>query len=145
MSNLTKIKRLFAEAWLREPKNPFAAAMSICGGDASVAMQMSQAFVHDAEVSKLKTELIAQRGEEAFLPSKAEMFGEVWHRAKESQRDDDFVKLAKLAADIRGFLNKEVANQTNIVNNRVLVLPAPKSEDDWEKGCIEQQQALVNK
>lgn len=146
------LKVMFADAWLRNPNNAFEAALSIVKGDPSKALRISSSWIYDDEVLQLKLELVEKFGEEYFLPSKSEMLQDIYSRAKKTPLDEDYVKLMKLAADMRGMLSdKSTVNiSTNITQNKVMVVPtfvdsSGKLLDDnaWEKSLIEQQQRLV--
>ena len=145
-------KVAFAEQWLRNPHNSFEAAMKVCRGRTVEALQMAQAWMYDDQVLQLKDELVAKYGEEHFLPSKAEMLHSIYRRSNDpATANEDFVKLMKLAADMRGMLqDKTSVAINNITNNKVMMVPvfvdsAGKiaSDDSWEQSLIEQQQRLV--
>lgn len=145
-------KIAFAEQWLRNPHNTFEAAMQVCQGRTLEALQMSQAWMFDSEVLQLKEELVAKYGEEHFLPSKSDMLHSIYRRANQDHTaNEDFVKLMKLAADMRGMLQEKTAVAiNNITNNKVMMVPVfvdasgkVASDDSWEQSLIAQQQRLV--
>lgn len=144
-----ELKKAFAKALLFNPNNPFQAAKSVTEGDVQAAMGLSTHLVYDKEVLEFKKELIEERGADAFLPTKADMFSEVWRRANNTEDNDQFVKLAHLACDIRGFKEapaRVIVNNTNneISVNKVLVIPMREGSDaNWEKQLMAQQQALI--
>ena len=59
-------KKLFAEAWLKNPNDPYKAAMSCTDNNAPLAMEILNDWVYDSEVSAYKRQLLAERGHEAF-------------------------------------------------------------------------------
>lgn len=147
-----ELKTLFANAWLKTPRNPFEAANSICNGNGSQAVHMATMWVYDAEVLDIKKQLLTEHGEEYFLPSKVEMLHDILDRARTTHADDDFVKLMKLAADMRGMLSDKTSINVNnnVVNNKVMMVPVfmnskgnVADDSEWERGLIEQQQRLV--
>jgi hypothetical protein len=147
-----QLKLAFAEAWLRNPRNAYAAALTITKKDTFAAMQIADKWVWDDDVAKFKAELIDEYGEEHFLPTKCEMIRDVLDRAETAYLDDSYVKLMKLAADMRGFIEKPglTINNNTQTNNRVMIVPVGKLNDDgtvdaqdWERKAIEQQQALI--
>lgn len=147
-----QLKMAFAEAWLRNPRNAYAAALTLTGKDTFAAMQIADKWVLDAEVKHFKEQLIDEHGEEHFLPSKSEMIRDVLYRAESSPVDDSYVKLMKLAADMRGFIEKPglTINNNTQTNNRVMVVPVGRLNDDgtidsheWEQRAVEQQHVLT--
>lgn len=146
-----KIKQAFAYEWLKEPKEPFKAAMKLTKGNSSAAIQLTDALVHDDEVAAFKKELIEQYGEAHFLPSKFEMVRDCIDRGKAAICDDSFQKIYKLAADMMGFVEKPgVTINNNMTSNKVMLIPAPQlngngsiNQDDWQQRAIEQQQKIT--
>lgn len=148
-----RLKLAFAEAWLFEPRNAFGAALKITKGNSQAALAISSNWIHDDEVLAMKAALIVERGEEAFLPSKAEMVHEVIHRARETTYNDEFAKLMKLAADMRGFIEKPgvtVNNNTSVTTNKIMAIPMfvnaqgqKLTDDEWENSLIEQQSQIT--
>lgn len=148
----TEIKTKFAEAWLRSPDNAYAAALKVCKGDSLLALRMSQAWVNDLEVDQIKEELVARHGEDYFLPSRASMIHDILGRAKVCGFDDDYVKLMRLAADMRGFVEKPgVTITNNVTTNKVMVVPMRVGSNgqsidsyEWERQLVEQQNTLIS-
>lgn len=147
-----ELKIKFADAWLRNPNNAFEAALTVTKGEPSKALCMSSDWIYDNEVLQLKAELVEKYGEEYFLPSKAAMLQDIYTRARKTPQNDDYVKLMKLAADMRGMLSDKsnVNINTTITQNKVMIVPtfvdsAGKLLDDnaWEQKLIQQQQRLV--
>lgn len=151
MTDEQRLKRKFAEAWLRNPTNAYAAALSVTKNDTFLAIRLADAWVWDDEVVAIKEELIAEHGEEHFLPTKCQMVRQVLERAKYAS-EDGFHKMMKLAADMRGFIEKPglTINNNTQTNNRVMLIPMGKMTeqgtvdmDSWEQSAIEQQQSLI--
>lgn len=152
MSTVSDLKRKFAERCLFNPNNKYVAALECTNGNPQEAMRILETWLYDDEVKAYETELLAERGEEAFLPSKANMIQGLLNRlANPGCTDDDYVKLMKLAADMRGFIEKPgVTVNNNITTNKVMNIPVfigsngqPASMDEWEQQLITQQQTLV--
>lgn len=152
MTNEQRLKLAFAEAWLRNPKNAYAAAMQVTRNDCFTALQIADNWIWDSEVLQFKEALLDEHGEEHFLPSKFEMIRDVLDRADRCLNDDSYVKHMKLAADMRGFIEKPgvTINNNTQTNNRVMLIPVGQLNDDgtvnaldWEKKAIQQQQDLV--
>jgi len=147
-----QLKLKFAEAWLRNPNNAFAAALSIAKNNSFIAMKMVDNWIFDDEVENFKSQLLDEYGEEHFLPSKSQMVREIYDRATASIDDDSYGRLMKLAAEMRGMIEKPglTINNNHQTNNRVMVIPVGRlmengqvDADDWEHTAITQQQALT--
>ena len=153
MTDEQKLKLKFADAWLRNPNNAYAAALSITKNNSFLAVRICDHWLFDDEVAAFKDALIEEHGEDHFLPSKYQMVHDVYTRATNSHSDDSFAKLMKLAADMRGFIEKQNVNisTTNVTtNNRVMLIPVGKltengtvDADYWEQGAIAQQNVLT--
>jgi hypothetical protein len=157
MSQITNpesiLKKAFAEAWLHNPTNAFAAALEITGNDPAAALEISSAWSHDPEVKRLKAELIEQHGQEAFLPTKHEILHDIYSRARTCPHNDDYVKMMRLAADMRGQIEKPgitINNNNSVTTNKVMQVPVfinntgyPVDDDEWEQRLIENQEALT--
>lgn len=151
MTDEQKLKLKFAEAWLRNPNNAYAAALFVTKNDSFAAIKICDAWIFDDEVDRMKRQLIEEHGEEHFLPTKCEMIRDVYDRAQACYVDDSYVKLMKLAADMRGFIEKPGVTINNTqTNNRVMVIPVGRLNDNgtvdadhWEQTAIGQQQALT--
>lgn len=147
-----QLKKAFAAAWLRNPKNPYAAALTLTKGDTFLAMSMSKQWIFDDEVEQFKQQLIDEKGEEAFLPTRCELIREVVDRAYDTNCNDEFHKLIRLVADMRGFIEKPgvTINNNHQTNNRIMVVPMGQlndngtvNADSWERTAISQQQSLM--
>ncbi|WP_292414149.1 hypothetical protein [Methylophaga sp.] len=60
---------------------------------------------------------------------------------------EDYAKLGKLYADVRGFIEKPqttINNNNNVTNNRVMVVRENGSDEDWEAKLRKQQDNLTN-
>jgi hypothetical protein len=154
ISNLSDdLKIQFANAWLRNPNNVFEAALSVCGGNVSNAMMLSMQGIHDPEIVAIKEELKSIHGEEYFLPTKYEICHDILHRAKNTQFNDDYVKLIELQAKLRGQISTGTNVQiNNSLDNRVMSIPVfvdargnRLNDDAWEEKLLEQQERLVAK
>lgn len=151
MTKQQQLKKAFAYEWLKEPKNAYAAALAVTGRDTFAAMQIVDNWCYDTEVVQFKNDLISEYGEEHFLPSKFEMCRDVIDKARETMCPDSFAKLYKLAADMRGFIEKPgVTINTSVTNNKVMVVPVGRlndngtvNEDVWEQQAVAQQQATI--
>ena len=89
---------------------------------------------------------------DSYLPTREESLHEIYDRASKSYSDDSFMKLHRLAADMRGQIEKPgiTVNNTTTVN-KVMVIPVGKlteqgtvDADDWSNRAISQQETLIS-
>lgn len=146
-----ELKYQFAEEWLRNPDNPFQAALNITNGNGQLSLKIADSWIRDPEVKAMKKQLIAKYGEDHFLPSQTSMLFDILNRARNCPMDEDYVKLMRLAADIRGMIQKPgVTINNNVTTNKVMVVPIRVGNDgqtvdshEWERQLISQQQTLT--
>lgn len=145
-----EIKLEFAQAWLRQPDNAYAAALTLVE-DRFQAFRMAEILAKDPEVKEIKKQLIDEYGEEHFLPTKSDMVRQIFQRAQFAT-EDGFVKMFTLIANMRGFIEKQapVTINNTQTNNRIMVVPMANLNDNgsvdanhWEKLAISQQTALT--
>jgi hypothetical protein len=151
-ANLRQFKRKFAELWLRNPSQPYQCILELIPDDRVKAISVMGVLTIDPEVKAIQEELLEEYGEEHFLPSKAQMVRKVLDRADQAT-EDGFIKMMKLAAEMRGFVDKTgvTINNNHTVNaNRVMVIPSmPKTEDgvidvsQWQQQALSQQATLT--
>jgi len=149
-----QLKWDYAEALLRNPNNPFQAALHVTFGNTIAALTLVDRWRRCPQLEMMKRSLVAEQGEDAFLPSEAEMLRDVLRRAHESYDNDQYVKLMALAFDVRGMTSKAKQGPSvvvNNVNNKTMNIPVmvnangeKLSDDDWEKSLMLQQQRLVD-
>lgn len=144
----TKAAKLrYAKELLKEPNDPFKAALAIFGSDTGSALRASAQWVNDEEVLAEKERLLEEKenGELDFLPSKADAARLAWKLANDSWDTEEKLKALRLYADIRAFIEKPSAvkvEQNNVVNNRVMVVKDHGTDDQWAEGLRKQQQKL---
>lgn len=124
--------------------SPFTIAKSLLGFEnPGPAMQLANEFVNDAEVQEEKERLIAEYGEDYFLPTKAQFAREVLEAARNEPDGRAKVGLYKLHADVRGF----VTRGNKIVNvdrsHKVINVTQAESIDAWKKNARNQQTDLI--
>lgn len=143
---LKEMKRRFAAEILRKPGNAFEAALS-CGLDTGAALRASVEWLNDEEVLAFKQQLLEdnERGELAFLPSKAEAARLAWDLANAGPFIEDRLKALKLYSDILGYIEKPSAVNVNnnVTNNRVMVVKDHGSNENWEENMRRQQAELT--
>jgi hypothetical protein len=134
--NEKELKRKFAELLLKYPKEYFKAALEIFPDNTSKALRIANEWINDSEVIQFQNEILAEKDELEFLPSKAELCRDVYNRMKTCVFDSDFKDLAKLYAEIRGFIQKPnftINNSNGNIDNRVMKVIDFGSDDDWQK------------
>ena len=150
----SKHKKLFAESLMRHPKDPFKAALEVFPDNTQKALWAANYWPNDAEVISFKNRIKESSDEFSFLPSKAELAHDIWMRMHGegyvagkviSIGADDYAKLAKLYADVRGFIEKpQTTINTNVVAPKVIEVPVYNNADKWEKDAAKQQTDLLN-
>lgn len=147
-----KLKKAFAYEWLKRPHNPFLAAQECTLNEMSVALEIATNWIYDIEVREYKRQLLEEHGEEHFLPSKATLLHGIYHRAETCEFNDDYVKLMRLGADMRGHIEKGagvVVNNNSLTVNKVMQVPVLMNNgqtatiDAWESALMAQQEKLT--
>lgn len=139
-----ELKARFAELLLRWPGEAFKVACMIVGNDTQRAMDIAARWPLDMDVLELQAALIAEQGDEAFLPTKAELARRVFNVGDTATDVKDKLAAFKLYAEIRSFIVKaEVVNNNVINNNRVMVMTDFGSDEQWETKAVKQQSKLI--
>lgn len=150
--NESQEKAAYAALLLKE-RDPFKAALQLFPNNTNRALWVANHWPIDPEVIEAKAALMADAGEMGFLPGKAELANDIWQRMQGTQTADgrtipptaeEYAKLAKLYADVRGFIEKPQTN-VNVVNNipRVVEMPVFADESEWEAAAARQQRELL--
>lgn len=136
-------KKAYAALLLRE-RDPFKAALALFPDDTNKALKVANFWPKDLEVTQ-ETKRIEKDEGDSLLLSKAAFLQDIELRMAETSVPDEYVKLAKLYAEARGFIEKPQTN-VNVTNNvpRVVEFPAFSSGDDWEKAAAKQQRELLD-
>ncbi len=89
----------------------------------------------------------------AFLPGKGDLARDIWQRMQGTTlpngvtippTPEEYAKLAKLYADVRGFIEKPQTNVNVTTNvNRVVEMPVFANESEWEAEAARQQRELL--
>jgi hypothetical protein len=142
-----ELKLAFARALLYSPNAAFNVASALLPDDAGKALKMAHFWPRDPVVIEEQKRILAEEGEEHFLPTRFQLARKVWDTAENAVYDDDKAKLLKLFAEVLGFIEKPNAGSTtnvNIQQNRVMIVKDHGSDSDWEKAAQRQQHALIN-
>lgn len=101
------LKDRFAVEWLRKG-DPWLAALAVLGNqDTGKASVCASTWPFDAYVIRKRNELLAEHGEDYFLPSKADLARKVWDEAgKYNAAAADKTRNYRLYAEIMGFVEK---------------------------------------
>ena len=137
-------KTYFAEFLLDTPDDPFKAALKVFPENINRALRVAKEWYRDpfvlSEIKRIKT-----KGTDLeTLPTEADLAREIWDRAKLADSDDDAVKLFKLYAEVRGFINKpkDGAKINLNVNPNVMVVKDKGDDSDWEARLRRQQRKM---
>ena len=139
------LKAKFADALLRDPSNPFAAAQML-NVDPGRVMEIATSWPNDLEVVRIKSELLEKHGPREFMPSREEAARLLWDKAQNAQKAEDVAKLMKIYGEYMGFIEKPgmtVNNTQNLLH--VMKVPMPESADDWESKAIDHQNNITSK
>lgn len=149
----SKEKAAYASLLLKE-RDPFKAALSLFPNNTNRALWVANHWPNDPEVIEAKTALMQEGGDMGFLPDKAELARDIWNRMQGAvtadgrtipPTADDYAKLAKLYADVRGFIEKPQNNQNvTVVVPKAIEVPTHGTNDEWELAAAKQQQELLN-
>lgn len=149
---LDKLREPYARALLKNGSDDFKAAMQVCSGQPTLALELVQSFRGCPKIHKLKDHLLEEEGEEAFLPTRKQIVDDVMGRASRAA-DSDYIQMMKLVSESLGFTGK--GNQTNIqvnsqTNNKIMQIPVffntqgeQLSDDEWSEKLQQQQKGLV--
>lgn len=141
------LKRLFAAELLRYPNNPFQAGRVLFPNNHLFAITAAQQWVSDRYVLESQAELIAEFGEDYFLPSKVILARRIYDLGeRESANTSERLAAYKLYAELRGFIQKSdtiVGANVTINQNRVMVVPSAGSDAEWEEKVGKQQMKLI--
>lgn len=136
-------------ALLLSESDPFKAALTLFPNpsDLGKALRIAQEWAKDPLVIAEKERLNSDECRLEQLPGKSDLALAIWNRLNHKHTDnEDFAKLAKLYADMRGYIAKP---ETNInvhanVDNRVMRIKDLGSDKDWEAKAERQQRELLN-
>lgn len=140
-------KQQFALELLKDPTDPFKAALRVFGENTGMALLASNRWPDDPEVLAITQKAVDELGDMHFLPSKADLARLAWNTANNERIDtDNRIKAMRLYGDIRGFIEKQgtVINNNVLTNNKVMVVKDHGGVEEWERGLLEQQQRLIS-
>lgn len=149
-----KEKAEYAALLLKE-RDPFKAALALFPENTNRALWIANHWPKDDVVKAEQTRINAEIGEMGFLPGKGDLARDIWQRMQGTTlpngvtvppTPEEYAKLAKLYADVRGFIEKPQTNVSvnNNITQRVVEMPVFASEGEWEAQAAKQQRELLD-
>lgn len=152
--NESEEKAAFAALLLKTPNEPFKAALALFPDNTSRALWVANHWVADPEVLAAQKNLKDTLGEFAGLADKSELARSIWERMQGTQTADgrtipptadDFAKLAKLYAEVRGFIEKpQTGPAVQVIVPRAIEVPTHGTAEEWEAAAAKQQRELLD-
>ena len=149
--NESEEKAAYAALLLKE-RDPFKAALQLFPDNTNRALWVANHWPNDDEVKAEQTRLSNEEGD-SFLLSKREFLQDIEQRMRGTvypngavipPTPEEYAKLAKLYADVRGFIEKPQTNVNVTTNvNRVVEMPVFANESEWEAEAARQQRELL--
>lgn len=123
----------------------FKAAIELFPNDTRTALKIATDWPHDAEVKGFIKKIQDFETSIDSLPSKKDLAEDIWRKMSNCYDAKEYAALAKLYAEVRGFIEKpDNKPVVNINQNRVMVIKDQGSPDDWANKAEKQQRDLVN-
>ncbi len=141
--NEKELKEKFAKLLFKNSENPFQVACQLFPEDTSKALWIASHWPADEIVLDAQAAFLLDDGMDV-LPGKAELANEIWKKMQACLCADDYAKLAKLYAEVRGFIEKP-SPSTNINFNtlKVMEVPVYQTMETWEQQAATQQKELL--
>jgi hypothetical protein len=144
----TQQKIQFAAELLRFPNESLRAAEAVLGKESDVTkrLKMSAEWPNDPEVMEAQVALLEKYGPDYFLPTKIDLARAIYKRMEHATvTHEDYVRFAKLYAEVRGFIDKGAVGGGGVTNiqQNVLIVRNTGTDEEWEKATQEQQKQLV--
>jgi hypothetical protein len=141
--NISQEKRDYAALLIKE-RDPFKAALLLFPEATNRALWVSNNWPNDPEVVAEKDRLNREDAGAAYLLNKTELARDILEKMKVAVKADDYAKLAKLYAEVLGYIEKPQAS-VNVTNNvpRVVEMPVFPTGEDWEAAAAKQQRDLL--
>jgi len=138
-------KEKFALAFL-DFKDPFKAALFVCEGmPTQKALKMATEWPNDLEVKGFIKAIKDKEESIENLPNKKDLAQAIWDKMESCRFPEDYAKLAKLYAEVRGFIEKPDNKPVVTINqNRVMVVKDLGNAEDWQAKAEKQQRDLLN-
>lgn len=152
--SVSEEKAAFAALLLRH-RDPFKAATILHPDNTNRALWIAAHFPKDAEFLAIMEKMQESIDPMDLLPGKAELAQSIWDRMTGKLDDgkkgyvsaDDFGKLAKLYAEVRGFIEKPsttINNNNNVIVPKAIEVPTHGTDEEWERAALKQQEESLN-
>ncbi len=136
----------FAAALLHNPEKPFDAAITVFGhGNIGKAAYAATYWPVDPQIIEITQSLLKDKGVASFLPSREAVLRRAWELAQKTTDVESFTKVAKLMAEINGWIAKDGPSVHVAVSSNVMVVKDQGSNDAWEKALRAQQEKLTSR
>lgn len=151
--NEAEEKLAYASLLLTE-RDPFKAALALFPNNTNRALWVAVNWSKDQEVKAEQARLVDEESD-SFVLSKRELLQDIEQRMKGTTYPngnvvpttaDEYAKLAKLYADIRGFIDKPAAVNVNtsVIVPRAIEVPTHGTNEQWEIAAETQQRELLS-
>lgn len=122
-------KRAFALELIKNPNNPFQAALVLFPNDTGWCLRMAREWINDPIVVAEKEAILEKHNELDFLPGKVTLCRAIWERMNGGDAgryvgNEDFVKLAKLYAEVMDFVPKTSKIDANVKTSSTIQIIA---------------------
>lgn len=135
----------FAANLLRYPDDPFKAAFATTP-NTGLALQIAKNWPLDPIVKTHQDKLLSSGDAKQYLPTKETQAKDIYAIATCSQNAvEDRLKAHRLYAEVMGFIEKPTpGNQTNILNQGVMIVRDAGSDADWQEKAAAHQRTLTS-
>ena len=141
-------KKAFALSLLARPGKQFDVAFDLfrSNDDTAKALWAATNWPNDPEVIAFQRAVVAEPEATGALPTKYQAAFEVLDRARKCKDDDSYCKLMTLYGTLMGQIEKPgqpASQQANVIINKVIMMPATVSKEDWSRQATTQQRSLI--
>lgn len=148
MTDEKELKKQYAMELLRNPTDPYKAALALFPNSPQKALAIFTNWREDPEIDELKKELVETFGDIGVLPTKAQVALKIYEVATDNPRAtvDEKLKAYKLYADVMGYIERipQAVINNNLTQNKVLVVKDHGTDDQWSRTIAAQQAKLVS-
>lgn len=112
-------KTLYAQLFIKHAEDAFKAGLELHPNNVNRALQIACEFPKDNYVKELILKYKNEGKDLDYLPGKGQLAKAIWDKMQNTRINaDDFTKLAKLYAEVRGFIDRNPSPVT--LNNIAL-------------------------
>lgn len=152
IENEKEIKTVYALKLL-EVSDPFVAALALFPDNTEKALFIASQWAGLPEIKEIQSGILS-KDEFAGVPTRSGLAKDIWDKMQGSNVGgmlikptiDEYVKLAKLYAEVRGYIEKPstTINNNNVIAPRVIEVPIAENLDEWEIAASKQQSELLD-